>query len=71
MMKTPCQKIVWDVLPAIRAAIAVELIRHGVSLVEAARMLEITPSAASQYLSGKHGYRIGFEDDVKRSIGLP
>ena len=24
-METPCQKIVWDVLPAIRAAIAVEL----------------------------------------------
>ena len=38
--------------------------------VEAARMLEIAPSAVSQYLSGKRGYRIEFEDDVKRSIGL-
>jgi len=31
-------------------------------------MLEIAPSAVSQYLSGKRGYRIEFEDDVKKSI---
>ena len=69
-MKSPCQNIVWDVLPAIRAAIAVELVRCGVSQVEAARMLEIAPSAVSQYISGKRGYRIEFDRDVKRSIGL-
>jgi uncharacterized protein len=69
-MEAPCQKIVWDVLPAIRAAIAVELVRHGVSQVEASRMLEIAPSAVSQYLSGKRGYRIEFENDVKKSIEL-
>ncbi len=69
-MESPCQKIVWDVLPAIRAAIAVELVRYGVSQVEAARMLDIAPSAVSQYLSGKRGYRIEFEQDVKKSIGL-
>jgi len=70
MMEAPCQKIVWDVLPAIRAAIAVELVRHDVSQVEAARMLEIAPSAVSQYLSGKRGYRIEFENEVKQSIEL-
>ncbi len=67
-MQAPCQKIVWDVLPAIRAAIAVELVKCGVSQVDASKMLEIAPSAVSQYLSGKRGYRIEFEDDVKRSI---
>jgi hypothetical protein len=67
-MEAPCQKIVWDVLPAIRAAIAVELVKCGVSQVEAARMLAIAPSAVSQYLSGKRGYRIEFENDVKQSI---
>lgn len=67
-MEAPCQKIVWDVLPAIRSAIAVELVRCGVSQVEAARMLEIAPSAVSQYLSGKRGYRIEFENDVRHSI---
>ncbi len=68
VMEVPCQKIVWDVLPAIRAAIAVELVRCGVSQIEASRMLEIAPSAVSQYISGKRGYRIEFEDGVKRSI---
>ncbi len=67
-MQAPCQKIVWDVLPAIRAAIAVELVRCGVSQIEASKMLEIAPSAVSQYLSGKRGYRIEFENDVKESI---
>ncbi len=68
MMEAPCQKVVWDILPAIRAAIAVELVKCGVSQVEASRMLEIAPSAVSQYLSGKRGYRIEFENYVKRSI---
>ncbi|MEN6396200.1 MAG: helix-turn-helix domain-containing protein [Methanoregula sp.] len=67
-MEAPCQKIVWNVLPAIRAAIAVELVSCGLSQVEAARMLEIAPSAVSQYLSGKRGYRIEFGDDIKQSI---
>jgi hypothetical protein len=69
-MESPCQKIVWNVLPAIRAAVALELVRYGVSQVEAARMLDIAPSAVSQYLSGKRGYRIEFEKDIKKSIGL-
>jgi len=67
-MEAPCQRIVWDVLPAIRAAIVVELVKCGVAQVDAARMLEVAPSAVSQYLSGKRGYRIEFENDAKRSI---
>ena len=67
-MEAPCQKIVWDVLPALRAAVAVELVRNGVSQVESARMLEIAPSAVSQYLSGKRGYRIEFREDIRHSI---
>jgi hypothetical protein len=69
-MDAPCQKIVWDVLPAIRAAIAVELVRNGVSQVETARMLEIAPSAVSQYISGKRGYRVEFEEEVKKSVSI-
>jgi uncharacterized protein len=67
-MQAPCQKIVWDVLPAIRAAIAVELVKCGVSQIEASKMLEIAPSAVSQYISGKRGYRIEFDDAAKQSI---
>ena len=68
MVKTPCQQIVWDVLPAIRAALAAELVKNGVSRQEVARLLDTAPSAVSQYLSGKRGYRIVFEEPVQRSI---
>jgi len=68
MKKAPCQTIVWDILPAIRAAIAAELVKNGVSQMDVARMLDATPSAVSQYLTGKRGYRIEFEDDVRDSI---
>jgi len=67
-MKLPCQLIVWNVLPAIRAAIAEELSAMGVSQQEAARLLDMTPSAISQYLTGKRGYRIVFEGEVKGSL---
>lgn len=67
-MKLPCQMIVWDVLPAIRAAIAEELINCGLSQQDIAKELDMAPSAVSQYLSKKRGYRIVFEDDVKESI---
>ena len=68
MVKTPCQQIVWDVLPAIRAALAAELVKNGVSRQEVARLLDTAPSAVSQYLSGKRGYRIVFEPPVQKLI---
>jgi predicted transcriptional regulator len=68
MRKTPCQQIVWDVLPAIRAALAAELVRNGIAQQEVARLLEIAPSAVSQYLSGKRGYRIVFQGPAEKMI---
>ena len=64
-MKVPCQTIVWDVLPAIRAAVAEEIVKCGVSQLEAARLLDMAPSAVSQYLSKKRGYRIELSGEVK------
>lgn len=68
-MKSPCEEIVWDLLPCIRAAIAEELIRRGLSQREVSQVLGITPPAVSQYVSKKRGYSIQFGDDVKASIG--
>jgi len=68
MVKTPCQQIVWDVLPAIRAALAAELVKEGMAQQEVAKFLEIAPSAVSQYLSGKRGYRIVFEGPAEKAI---
>jgi predicted transcriptional regulator len=67
-MKSPCEVIVWDVLPSIRAAIAEELVKRGLSQKEVSRLLGITPPAVSQYVSKKRGYNIQFANDVKLAI---
>ncbi len=68
-MKSPCEVIVWDVLPSIRAAIAQELVKRDISQKEVSRMLCITPPAVSQYVSKKRGYNIQFSDEVQAAIG--
>lgn len=68
-MKSPCEEIVWDVLPGIRAAIAEELIKRGLSQKEVSKLLGITPPAVSQYVSKKRGYSIKFDEEVKIDIG--
>ena len=67
-MKSPCEEIVWDVLPSIRAAIAEELVKRGISQKEVSRMLGITPPAVSQYVSKKRGYNIVFREDSREAI---
>jgi len=67
-MKSPCEEIVWDVLPGIRAAIAEELVKRGISQKEVSKMLGITPPAVSQYVSKKRGYSIAFREDIRESI---
>ena len=50
-MKPPCEVVVKDVLPAIRAMLVKELVeRHQLSQVEVARKLGITQPAVSQYM---------------------
>ena len=67
-METPCQKIVWDLVPAIRASLATELVKKGQSQAASAKLLGIAPSAVSQYISGKRGYRIEFQGETKEMI---
>lgn len=67
-MKSPCEVIVWNVLPSIRAAIAEELVSRGISQKDVSKMLGITPPAVSQYVSKKRGYSIEFAEDVKAAI---
>jgi predicted transcriptional regulator len=68
-MKSPCEEIVWEVLPSIRAAIAEELIKRGLSQKEVSKSLGITPPAVSQYVSKKRGYSMEFGEDAKDAIG--
>jgi len=67
-MKSPCEIIVWDVLPGIRAALAEELVKNGISQKEISKILGITPAAVSQYVSKKRGYKIDLQDAVRMEI---
>jgi hypothetical protein len=68
MEKLPCESVVWESLPAIRAAIASEMVDSGLSQKAVSDILGMAPSAVSQYLSGKRGYRIEFANEVKEAI---
>ena len=54
-MKLPCEHALWYVLPQIRAELASELVKAGLSQKQAAEKLGLTPSAVSQYLHKKRG----------------
>jgi predicted transcriptional regulator len=57
-MKQPCEHIVRNVLPAIRALIAKRLVvDYGLTQVEAARKLGMTQAAVSFYVGSKRGER--------------
>ena len=53
-MKTPCEVIVWYLLPTIRKDLAIEMIAtHGYSQRKAAQTLGVTDAAVSQYIRSK------------------
>jgi predicted transcriptional regulator len=51
----PCEKAVWHYLPQIRADLAKELVKTGMTQSQAAKKLGVTPAAVSQYLHKKRG----------------
>jgi len=66
--KSPCETVIWDILPSIRAAIAEELVKRDLPQKEISKLLGITPPAVSQYVSKKRGYNIEFGEEIKASI---
>ena len=55
-MKTPCEIIVWNIVPIIRREFAKNFIEnHNLNQRKVADKLGITESAVSRYLSGKRG----------------
>ena len=58
----------WDVLPCIRAALAIELVEKGLSQNEISKLLGITQAAVSQYTSKKRGTKFNFREDAKAEI---
>lgn len=55
-MKTPCETIVWSIVPLIKKEIAKNLVKEsGLSQREVAFKLDTTEAAISRYMSGKRG----------------
>ena len=67
-MKPPCEVIVWYVIPTIRAELAKELVKMGMSQKDIAERLGITQSAVSQYIKDKRGKGIPINKDVRKGI---
>lgn len=54
--KQPCERIVAEILPTIRAKLALTILgRYGLSQIETAELLGVTQAAVSQYTTGRRG----------------
>ncbi len=67
-MKPPCEVIVWYVIPTIRAELAKELVKMGMSQKDISTRLGITQSAVSQYIKDKRGKGIPVNKEVRKGI---
>jgi hypothetical protein len=68
-MKTPCEIIVWNVVPIIRKEIAKNLIKnYGFTQRKTADKLGITEAAVSRYVSGKRGVLEIRDDEILKEI---
>lgn len=68
-MKSPCELVVWYVLPSIRSELAKELIERGINQKEVSKRLGMTEAAVSQYVKGKRGTKLELGKRAKESIG--
>ena len=72
-MKPPCTIVVGSLLPSLRVMVARSLIDdHGLKPIEAAKKMEVTPAAITQYIKGSRGRELVdgiFEhEDVKKAL---
>ena len=68
-MKTPCEIIVWSIVPTIRKEFAKKLIEnHDLTQRAVANKLGITEAAVSRYISGKRGALEITDDEISEEI---
>ena len=68
----PCEKAVWYHLPQIRADLAIELVKTGMTQSQAAKKLGVTPAAVSQYIHKKRGLQTAksriYRQEIKAAV---
>jgi len=68
MKKTPCETLVWNVLPCIRRRLAERLKEKGLSQRDIAQKIGVSEAAVSQYLSDKRGRNSAFDGHMEKEI---
>ncbi len=66
----PCEKAVWYYLPQIRADLAIELVKTGLTQSQAAKKLGVTPAAVSQYIHKKRGMQSFKSKSYRKEIEM-
>ncbi|MGB7512093.1 MAG: helix-turn-helix domain-containing protein [Pelodictyon phaeoclathratiforme] len=66
----PCEKAVWYHLPQIRADLAIELVKTGLTQSQAAKKLGVTPAAVSQYIHKKRGMQLLKSINYRKEIEI-
>ncbi len=67
-MDLPCEKVIWNVLPAVRANLACKLNERGLNQKEIAEKLDLTPSSISRYLKGRRGKKVQFPPEIEELL---
>jgi predicted transcriptional regulator len=67
-MESPQEIEVWYVLPALRKALAEEMLKLGLKQKVIAEKLHVTPAAVSQYLKSKRAAGLKFPQEIRKAI---
>jgi predicted transcriptional regulator len=70
-MKTPCEEIVWNIVPVIKKEFANKLIfEFGFNQKKTAEKLGTTEATVSRYISGKRGALAITDKDILNEIKI-
>ena len=67
-MKTPCEIMMWYVVPVIRSEIAKDLKFLGLNQTEIAELMGVTQVSVSNYLREARGNTVNFNHETKQMI---
>ncbi len=67
-MIIPCEVTIWYLLPTIKAELAKELVKRGLTQKEVAIKMDVTQASISQYIRDKRGSRTKSIEVIKEDI---
>jgi hypothetical protein len=68
MIKTPCEIILWKVLPSLRREFVKTAYKKGLSRKEISKVFGITEASVCHYLKSKRGYDFKFNKETMKEI---